>query len=110
MLHVLMLPDFERADRIGEFWGKRPIPASPSPISRSSSPDALGVVRNQPASQEPHSTQSVHAELDAHVCSLFPRATWLVLIGDAGFEVRVMPLAHDERPVGAEGFLATRPR
>jgi hypothetical protein len=20
-LHVLMLPDFERADRIGEFWG-----------------------------------------------------------------------------------------
>ena len=20
MLHVLMLPDFERADRIGEFW------------------------------------------------------------------------------------------
>jgi hypothetical protein len=34
----------------------------------------------------------VHAELDAHVCSLFPRATWLVLIGDAGFEVRVMPL------------------
>jgi len=52
----------------------------------------------------------VHAELDAHVCSLFPRATWLVLIGDAGFEVRVIPLAHDERPVGAEGFLATRPR
>jgi len=52
----------------------------------------------------------VHAELDAHVCSLFPRATWLVLIGDAGFEVRVMPLAHDERPVGAEGFLATHPR
>lgn len=21
LLHVLMLPDFERADRIGEFWG-----------------------------------------------------------------------------------------
>jgi hypothetical protein len=21
VLHVLMLPDFERADRIGEFWG-----------------------------------------------------------------------------------------
>jgi hypothetical protein len=29
LLHVLMLPDFERADRIGEFWG---YPASrPSP-------------------------------------------------------------------------------
>jgi hypothetical protein len=21
LLHLLMLPDFERADRIGEFWG-----------------------------------------------------------------------------------------
>jgi hypothetical protein len=21
LLHILMLPDFERADRIGEFWG-----------------------------------------------------------------------------------------
>ena len=21
LLHVLMLPDFDRADRIGEFWG-----------------------------------------------------------------------------------------
>jgi hypothetical protein len=21
LLHVLMLPDFERADRIGKFWG-----------------------------------------------------------------------------------------
>jgi SAM-dependent methyltransferase len=53
---------------------------------------------------------SVHAELDEHVCGLFPRATWLRLIGDAGFEVRAVPLVHDERPVGAEGFLATRPR
>jgi hypothetical protein len=23
LLHVLMLPDFERIDRIGEFWGLR---------------------------------------------------------------------------------------
>jgi hypothetical protein len=23
LLHVLMLPDFDRADRIGEFWGTR---------------------------------------------------------------------------------------
>jgi hypothetical protein len=22
LLHVLLLPDFDRADRIGEFWGK----------------------------------------------------------------------------------------
>jgi hypothetical protein len=26
LLHVLMLPDFERADRIGEFWSY-PVPA-----------------------------------------------------------------------------------
>jgi hypothetical protein len=50
----------------------------------------------------------VHAELDEHVCGLFPRATWLGLVTDAGFEVRTVPLAHDERPVGSEGFLATR--
>jgi SAM-dependent methyltransferase len=53
---------------------------------------------------------SVHSELDEHVCGLFPRSTWLRLIVDAGFEVRAVPLVHDERPVGAEGFLATRPR
>jgi hypothetical protein len=23
LLHVLMFPDFDRADRIGEFWGNR---------------------------------------------------------------------------------------
>jgi hypothetical protein len=32
------------------------------------------------------------------------------LIDDAGFEVRAVPLVHDERPVGAESFLAARPR
>ena len=53
---------------------------------------------------------AVHAELDEHVCGLFPRATWLGLIERAGFEVWAVPLAHDERPVGSEGFLATRPR
>ena len=47
--------------------------------------------------------------LDEHVCGLFPRATWLRLIGEAAFEVRPVPLVHDERPVGAEGFLAIRP-
>ena len=30
-------------------------------------------------------------ELDEHVCGLFPRATWLQLIGEAGFEVRPVP-------------------
>jgi hypothetical protein len=45
--------------------------------------------------------------LDEHVCGLLPRATWLRLIGEAGFDV--VPLVHDERPVGAEGFLPVRP-
>ena len=53
---------------------------------------------------------AVHTELDEHICGLFPRATWLSLIREAGFEVRPVPLTHDERPVGAEGFLAVRPR
>ena len=26
LLHVLMLPDFDRADRIGEFWGNQKTP------------------------------------------------------------------------------------
>jgi hypothetical protein len=31
LLHILMLPDFERADRIGEFWGyPRAAPSSNS--------------------------------------------------------------------------------
>jgi SAM-dependent methyltransferase len=53
---------------------------------------------------------SVHVQLDEHVCGLFPRATWLSLVEGAGFEVRPVPLTHDERPVGAEGFLAVRAR
>jgi hypothetical protein len=48
-------------------------------------------------------------KLHEHVCGLFPRAMWLRLIGETGFEVRPAPLVHDERPVGAEGFLAIRP-
>jgi hypothetical protein len=53
---------------------------------------------------------AVHVEHDEHLCGLFPRATWLRLIEEAGFHVRAVPLVHDERPVGAEGFLAVRPR
>jgi len=30
LLHVLMLPDFERADRIGEFWSSQRLATSPS--------------------------------------------------------------------------------
>ncbi len=51
---------------------------------------------------------SVHTELDEHLCGLFPRETWLRLIAGAGFDVRAVPLTHDERPVGDEGFVAKR--
>jgi hypothetical protein len=30
LIQVLMLPDFDRADRIGEFWGYRRVAPSPS--------------------------------------------------------------------------------
>ena len=52
---------------------------------------------------------STHAEHDIHVCGLFPRATWLDGLERAGFESRAVPLRHDERPVGAEGFVGVRP-
>jgi hypothetical protein len=52
---------------------------------------------------------SVHTELDEHVCGLFPRATWLRLIGEAGFEVRPVPLVHDGTPRRCAGVLAVRP-
>jgi SAM-dependent methyltransferase len=51
---------------------------------------------------------SVHVELDEHLCGLFPRATWIGLIEEAGFEVTPVGLTHHERPVGAEGFLGIR--
>jgi SAM-dependent methyltransferase len=44
---------------------------------------------------------------DRHVCGLFPRATWLDLLQETGFEARVHTLAHGE-PVGAEAFVARR--
>ena len=52
---------------------------------------------------------SVHAKLDEHLCGLFPRDTWLRLIEQAGFEVVAVALAHDERPIGAEGFVGVVP-
>ena len=52
---------------------------------------------------------SAYAEHDIHVCGLFPRATWLAGLERAGFEARAVPLTHDERPVGAEGFVGVRP-
>jgi SAM-dependent methyltransferase len=53
---------------------------------------------------------SVHAELDSHLCGLFPTETWLAGLRDAGFaDVRSVPLTHEGRPVGSLGFVGVRP-
>lgn len=53
---------------------------------------------------------SVHAELDSHLCGLFPTETWLAGLRNAGFDdVRSVPLTHEDRPVGSLGFVGNRP-
>jgi len=52
---------------------------------------------------------SIDVRRDRHVCGLFPRATWIGLIEDAGFHAQALPLEHDDRPIGAEAFLGRRP-
>jgi SAM-dependent methyltransferase len=46
---------------------------------------------------------------DRHVEGLFPRATWLEGIEDAGFGAEALPLTSDaEEPYGREGFVGRR--
>ncbi len=46
---------------------------------------------------------------DRHVCGLFARATWLRLLGAAGFTSEAVALTADaEEPVGREAFVARR--
>jgi SAM-dependent methyltransferase len=53
---------------------------------------------------------SVRSELDRHVVGLFPRATWLAALEEAGFtEVRVVPFEHSEVEEGLELFVAQAP-
>lgn len=52
----------------------------------------------------------VHAELDSHLCGLFPIETWLAELRDAGFDgVRSVDLTGDESRVGTLGFVGIRP-
>jgi SAM-dependent methyltransferase len=54
---------------------------------------------------------SVRVEHDRHVEGLFPRATWLGLLEEAGFEATAVPVEHSELEPGSyEVFVATRPR
>ena len=47
---------------------------------------------------------------DRHIEGLFPRQTWLRLLRDAGFDVRVVPFDHSELEPGAyELFVCVRP-
>ena len=48
-------------------------------------------------------------EHDRHVTGLFPRADWLGLLAEIGFETRIVPFEHSEVEPGAiEMFVATK--
>ncbi len=52
---------------------------------------------------------SIRAMADRHRLGLFPRATWLELLSEVGFDgIETLPSAYDDE-VGAEVFLARRP-
>jgi hypothetical protein len=52
----------------------------------------------------------IRVEHDRHVEGLFPRALWLRLLREVGFEPHVTPLVHSEVEPGAhEVFVAVRP-
>lgn len=54
---------------------------------------------------------SVRVEWDRHVEGLFPRADWLRLLGEVGFEAKVVPFEHSELEPGQyEVFAARKPR
>jgi SAM-dependent methyltransferase len=53
---------------------------------------------------------SVRVAYDRHVEGLFPRATWLSLLAETGFQARAVPVDHSELEPGTyEVFVATRP-
>lgn len=53
---------------------------------------------------------SVRAEHDRHVEGLFPRARWLQILTEVGFEPRVVPVEHSELEPGAyEVFVGVKP-
>jgi len=52
LLHVLMLPDLERADRIGEFWGYPQSRAFAELLIDREGPDAAGRARRDAAEAE----------------------------------------------------------
>jgi SAM-dependent methyltransferase len=51
---------------------------------------------------------SVHVEHERHVEGVFPRATWLRLLADAGFEPRAVPFVHSELTWVPEVFVGVK--
>ncbi len=52
---------------------------------------------------------SVRVEHDRHIQGLFPRAYWLDLLSEVGFEARILPFEHTElEPGECELFIAKR--
>jgi hypothetical protein len=62
LIHVLRLPDFDRADQIGEFWG-HPKTRTKSPSNKDSVAQA-GVVGMLPGSQSRSQRQAEAARSD----------------------------------------------
>jgi SAM-dependent methyltransferase len=55
--------------------------------------------------------QPLRTESESHRVGLFPRATWLRLLAEAGFQATVHPLIHSEVPAGStEFFVAVKSR
>ena len=53
---------------------------------------------------------SVRVEYDQHVEGLFPRAEWLQIMTDVGFQPEVVPFEHSEiDPCSMELFLGCKP-
>jgi SAM-dependent methyltransferase len=54
---------------------------------------------------------TVRVELDRYLEGLFPRAEWLRLLAEVGFEAKCVPCGHSELEPGSyEVFVARRPR
>ena len=58
--------------------------------------------------RQPDST--MHCEHDRHTLGLFPRADWLRLLDETGFQAQAIPFEHSEvEPGTAEIFLGVKP-
>jgi SAM-dependent methyltransferase len=51
---------------------------------------------------------SLRHERDHHMFGIFPRATWLRLLREAGFRARVVPFKHSELLVAGEVFVGVK--